>query len=406
MNGAAAPAAPARFAAAPRWMPRIRPTSWATAALLALAACPAPAHAGAPGTATLPQVLEQLRREIEAEPASNPTPIDTVLQHHEDTTGVSFDLAAAGAAAAPLVQPAGVTADEWQAVRTYLGDAGTAQDDVSENGDDHYTLLDLDEDGQRDLVITSYVGGTGLFTEITVLRRDPVHGFLALPNTAPDTAPATGTFSINGRGSDQTLYWLRIDGRSYAAYRDGDYFQDTLTLSRPLSPLPQEHSSSRVLQVRYRYRHTLAPAPDTANATTEEQDAARWLTQHPQLRAVADRELQRLGFDAQGRQRRPNPDARCPVPAATSDPEERAQWPWHGPGHYTFDYVADIRLRQGSDCYSASIVAFRSSNLTSYAACCALWLYAAPGEQAVTLPLLSKRERSSVRLTAAAPPAQ
>ncbi|MBB4125730.1 hypothetical protein GGR77_001001 [Xanthomonas translucens] len=393
---------------ASQWTLRARPPVWAAAALLALAAfSAAQATAADAGSTTLPQVLEQLRREIEAEPATDPTPIDTVLQRHADTTGLSFDIATAGAdgamAAAPT-QPAGATAAEWQALRTYLGAASAVQNDVSENGDHHYTLLDLDEDGQRDLLDTAYVGGTGLYTEIAVLRRDATHGFLAPPNAASEAEPAAAVFSINGRGGDQALYWLRIDGRSYAAYRDGDYAQDTLTLSRPLSSLREERSSPRVLQVRYRYRHTLAPSPEPAQATSEDQDAARWLAQHPQLRAIADRELQRLGFDAQGRQRSPDPNARCPAPAATGAPEESAQWPWRDAGHYTFDYVADLRLRHGSECYSASIVAFRSSYLTSYAACCALWLYAAPGQQAVALPLLSRRERASVAVIAAPPP--
>jgi len=411
VNRAAALAARARVAdAASQWTSRTRPTAWAAAALLALAVLnAAQARAADRGTATLPPVLERLRREIEAEPATDPTPIDTVLQRHADTTGLSFDIATAsadGAAAAAPTQPAGVTAAEWQALRTYLGAAGTVQDDVSESGNHHYTLLDLDEDGQRDLLDTAYVGGTGLYTEIAVLRRDAAHGFLAPPNAASEAEPATGVFSINGRGGDQALYWLRIDGRSYAAYRDGDYFQDTLTLSRPLSSQSDERSSPRVLQVRYRHRHTLAPAPDPAQATPEDQDAARWLARHPRLRAVADRELQRLGFDAQGRQRSPDPNARCPVPAGIGDPEEGAQWPWRDAGHYTFDYVADLRLRHGADCYSASIVAFRSSYLTSYAACCALWVYAAPGQQVAILPLLSRRERAGVAVIAATPAQQ
>jgi hypothetical protein len=408
VNRAAATAARARGAdAAPRRAPRTWPSAWAAAALLALATASATqARAADRGTTTLPQVLEQLRREIEAAPATDPTPIDTVLRRHADTTAVSFDIATAGAdgaAAAAPTQPHGITAAEWQAVRTYLDAAGSMQLDVSENGNHRYTLLDLDEDGQRDLLDSAYVGGTGLYTEIAVLRRDPAHGFRAPPNAASEAEPATGVFSINGRGGDQALYWLRIGGRSYAAYRDGDYFQDTLTLSRPLSPLSDGRNGPQVLQVRYRYRHTLAPSPDPAQATPEDQEAARWLTQHPQLRALADRELQRLGFDAKGRQRRPDPNARCPVPAGADNADERAQWPWRDAGHYTFDYVADLRLRDGSDCYSASIVAFRSSYLTSYAACCALRVYAAPGQQAATLPLLSRRQRAGVAVIGATP---
>lgn len=393
-------------------LPMRQPWRVATVALFALAACTAAqAHAHAAGAAaTLPQVLERLRLEIEAVPATDPTPIDTVLQRHADRTALSFDIVTTGGDGEPApapAQPPGVADAEWQALRRYWGPAGNVQDDDSENGHHRYTLVDLDEDGQRDLLDTAYVGGTGLFTEIAVLRRDAAHGFAAIPGNASDAGSAAGVFSINGRGGDQALYWLRIDGRSYAAYRDGDYLQDTLSLSRPLSALPGERASARVLQVRYRYRHTLAPpSQDPAQATPENQDSARWLAQHPQLRAVADRQLQQLGFDAQGRQRSPDPNARCPVPAEVDDAEERAQWPWHDAGHYTFDYVADLRLRQGAECYSASIVAFRSSYLTSYEDCCALWLYDAPGRQAATLPLLSRRERASVAVIAAAPAAQ
>lgn len=287
------------------------------AALLALAAgSAAQARAADTGTSTLPQVLERLRREIEAVPATDPSPIDTVLQRHVDSTGLSFDIAttnADGSAAAAPAQPAGVSAAEWQALRKYRGAADSVQDDLAGNGSHHSPLFDLDEDGQRDLLDSAYVGGTGLFTEIAVRRRDAAHGFLAPPGDAPGSEPVAGVFSINGRGGDQALYWLRIDGRSYAAYRDGDYFQDTLALSRPLSPLADERSSARVLQVRYRYRHTLAPLPqDPVQAAPEDRDAARWLARRPQLRAVADRQLQRLGFDARGRQTQPGSERALP----------------------------------------------------------------------------------------------
>ncbi|MBB4756262.1 hypothetical protein FHT15_000917 [Xanthomonas campestris] len=131
-----------------------------------------------------------------------------------------------------------------------------------------------------------------------------------------------------------------------------------MALSRPLSPLPAERHPTQALQIRYRYQHTLAaPRKAAAERLPEERQADDWLAQHPAMRAAVDTQLQHLRLDAQGRQRSPDPDARCPTPAESSDPELQAQWPWHDAGHYTFDFVADLGVRHGSDCYGASVVA-------------------------------------------------
>lgn len=60
---------------------------------------------------------------------------------------------------------ADISDDEWQ---TFL------QSDISadsENGKVSFTLVDLDGDGKRDLIIDSYVGGTGLFSYTGILKR-------------------------------------------------------------------------------------------------------------------------------------------------------------------------------------------------------------------------------------------
>ncbi len=58
-----------------------------------------------------------------------------------------------------------ISDDEWQA---FLRSSISAD---SENGKVSFTLIDLDGDGKRDLIIDSYVGGTGLFSYTGVLRR-------------------------------------------------------------------------------------------------------------------------------------------------------------------------------------------------------------------------------------------
>ncbi|NJC38519.1 hypothetical protein GGR60_003073 [Xanthomonas arboricola] len=67
-----------------------------------------------------------------------------------------------------------------------------------------------------------------------------------------------------------------------------------------------------------------------------------------------------------------------------------------------FDFVADLGVRHGSDCYSASVVAFCSSFQSANTECFVLWLYDAPGNQFANL-LLSTRERSGITLITAAP---
>jgi hypothetical protein len=60
---------------------------------------------------------------------------------------------------------ADISDDEWQA---FLHSDISAD---SENGKVSFTLVDLDNDGKRDLIIDSYIGGTGLFSYTGVLRR-------------------------------------------------------------------------------------------------------------------------------------------------------------------------------------------------------------------------------------------
>ena len=57
-----------------------------------------------------------------------------------------------------------ISDDEWQA---FLRSSISAD---SENGKVSFTLIDLDGDGKRDLIIDSYVGGTGLFSYTGVLK--------------------------------------------------------------------------------------------------------------------------------------------------------------------------------------------------------------------------------------------
>jgi len=369
------------------------------AALLAALSLPPLAAAS-----DLDGVLERLRAEIAAVPADDPAPIDTVLARYRDETGIDLQIPVAGDSDAPLpalVRPATVAPADWDAVTRYLHQTDAQHTVPVEMGELSLSLLDLDGDGQRDLVQSAYSGGTGLYTQVDLLRRDPQRGFVVPDSLDPQRPWAQGQYGISGRGSDQGLYWLRIDGVSYIAYRDGDYYGDTLLLNRPLSADPRERSPAVQLQVRYGRQHRLADPvmhldgePLDAQATAIAGD--RRLLKH------IDRLLATLSIDGEGVAHFGDEQGRCPVPAGT-DPDEAPAWPWRGAGSYTFDTAGDTVIRSGKQCYSASLIALRSSYAGDHALCCQLWLYRGPGEQAATLDLRSRRWVSGVTLVPVPP---
>ena len=369
------------------------------AALLAALSLPPLAAAS-----DLDGVLERLRAEIAAVPADDPAPIDTVLARYRDETGIDLQIPVAGDSDAPLpalVRPATVAPVDWDAVTRYLHQTDARHTVPVEMGELSLSLLDLDGDGQRDLVQSAYSGGTGLYTQVDMLRRDPQRGFVAPNSLDPQRPWAQGQYGISGRGSDQGLYWLRIDGVSYIAYRDGDYYGDTLLLNRPLSADPRERSPAVQLQVRYGRQHRLADPvmhldgePLDAQATAIAGD--RRLLKH------IDRLLATLSIDGEGVAHFGDEQGRGPVPAGT-DPDEAPAWPWRGAGSYTFDTAGDTVIRSGKQCYSASLIALRSSYAGDHALCCQLWLYRGPGEQAATLDLRSRRWVSGVTLVPVPP---
>ncbi|MBU2048534.1 MAG: hypothetical protein KKH61_06115 [Gammaproteobacteria bacterium] len=369
------------------------------AALLAALSLPPLAAAS-----DLDGVLERLRAEIAAVPADDPAPIDTVLARYRDETGIDLQIPVAGDSDAPLpalVRPANVTPADWDAVTRYLRETDAQHTVPVEMGELSLSLLDLDGDGQRDLVQSAYSGGTGLYTQVDMLRRNPLRGFVVPDRLDPQRPWAQGQYGLSGRGSDQGLYWLRIDGVSYIAYRDGDYYGDTLLLNRPLSADPRERSPTTRLQVRYGREHRLAdPAvhadgePLDANATAIAAD--RRLLKH------IERLLAALTLDGDGVAHFGDAQARCPVPPGT-DPGEAEIWPWRGAGSYTLDTAADTVIRSGKQCYSATLIALRSSYAGDHALCCQLWLYRGPGEQVATLDLRSRRWVSGVTVVPVPP---
>ena len=105
-----------------------------------------------------------------------------------------------------------ISDDEWQA---FLRSAISAD---SENGKVSFTLIDLDGDGKRDLIIDSYVGGTGLFsyTGVTVRYRYTLN-------------------SIRSPEKDQPLTPSLSDGDKADLLRSLEVMQGNLLKDKPAS---------------------------------------------------------------------------------------------------------------------------------------------------------------------------
>lgn len=122
-----------------------------------------------------------------------------------------FTLTYADDAPVSTTKPAAdISDDEWQA---FLHSDISAD---SENGKVSFTLIDLDGDGKRDLIIDSYVGGTGLFSYTGVLKRgdsafESVNNADSNDDDNFDAGVPGALYSINDRGANQWGRWIRIN---------------------------------------------------------------------------------------------------------------------------------------------------------------------------------------------------
>ncbi len=307
---------------------------------LALFACSAfAARAFAAG----PDPLETLRKEIaQAIAKGDLAPIRHVIAMHAAAGPAPFEVEVAEDDGKILwpARPSSVTPDEWAALKRSKLVYG-----FPENHHLSLQLMDLDEDGKRDLIIESYLGGTGLFSGVSVHRR--VGNQFVGQKKDPDD---NSFYTINGRGSDQEADWIRLGGRVYLAYRNGDYGYDELFLMRAFgAPLNEVDG----LVVEYRYRHRVSD-----KVLHGEYSPPTPLD--PELRRALQTALDQIGDtpaqDSGGK------FPQCPLPEGMT--EDDSNWPWFGPGHYTFGIVADLPVQVGTQCHAARLIAYRSSYLT------------------------------------------
>jgi uncharacterized protein len=288
------------------------------------------------------QVLDELQNRVRASRKNDPefalerTLASLALKGRETTFSAEPDADQyAEKTHFPKTVAKGVSADEWQALSATNFAADTALGATS------FTLLDLDGDGQRDLIVQTYTGGTGLFTFVEVFRRNGDRFIRRTP--ASDGESIGGAlYSISERGANQSVNWISLGGRVYAAYREGGYGIDEVYL---LNPFQVNHEVPK-LTVRYRYRLSIPRTqPDAEHETTYQ------LT--PALHRALAQGLATVDADSSdsGQARKPL----CPIPAAATDSEE---YYGYGAGYYAIEPVADFAVTIAGECFIARMNAW------------------------------------------------
>ena len=241
----------------------------------------------------------------------------------------------------PTHRPLGVTADEWQALQNSNIDAG------GENGSANYTLIDLNDDGKRDLLLDSYMGGTGLYHYVSAMQRKGNQFIGAYPclqkaECVENVDAESVIYALNGRGSNQAATWVRLQGRIYAAYRDGHYGADHIYLLRPFV----DNAQTPVIAVNYQYAFSVPKAQqhNEKKLTLDNQ------TQTALLKGLA------LANPSVAQDNNNNAQTKgCPAPENATE-DERWGYAHFGAGHYTFEIVDNFPVWFGTTCYIAQLV--------------------------------------------------
>lgn len=231
----------------------------------------------------------------------------------------------------PKSSPKGVTQSEWKAMQASNLDADT------ELGQTSFNLLDLDGDGQRDLIVQTYTGGTGLFSFFETYRRDGDRFTRRTAALGQESGIGSSLYSISNRGANQSVNWISIRGKVYAAYRDSSYGVDNVYL---LSPL-QINVEVPLVEVRYRYRLSIP--------RTQQKEAKKTTyTLKPALHRALAKGLATIDKESYGNGEERKPI--CPIPPSANDSEE---YYGYGAGYYVIEPVADFPVIIASECFIA-----------------------------------------------------
>ncbi|WP_446901485.1 lysozyme inhibitor LprI family protein [Burkholderia sp. YIM B11467] len=281
--------------------------------------------------------LDDLRTLVEqARRTDSRSPVDKAIERLRIKDAVTHFSSESGGEQGPVfpaARPGGVTADEWKALKASQID----NDDTAMGA--FYTLIDLDGDGRRDLVVESASNGTGLWSSVDVLRRNG--GKFEVPGESNE-AIERSLYTTNGRGANQAAEWIRVRGRVYALYRDSHYGVDEFYLLRPFTVVDQVPK----LTVHYRYRLSVpVEQHDEGGKSTTVLDGTLHAALEQALHAVSDSTALDAGADK----------PLCPIPPDVQG-DDRSEYSNYGPGHYTYEIVGDMPVHVGGKCYIGRLI--------------------------------------------------
>ncbi|MRT51200.1 DUF1176 domain-containing protein [Raoultella sp. RIT712] len=236
-----------------------------------------------------------------------------------------------------------ISDDEWQAFLHSDIDAD------SENGKVSFTLVDLDNDGKRDLIIDSYIGGTGLFSYTGVLKRgDSTFDSVVQGDSDDDDDFDAGVpgalFSLNGRGANQWNQWVRINGQVYALWYNGQFGEDNLYLLRPFSP------TDRTPAVTIRYRYALK----TLSSPEQGQPLSPALNPQDQADLLKSLDLMQSNL-LKDKKANAGDEPICPIPPGTSSDEADNYYSGVA-SYYVYETVAYIPVWIAGKCFIGTVV--------------------------------------------------
>jgi len=285
------------------------------------------------------QAMTELQQRIQEMSKSHPEfALERALESlHIKTTETSFSGEAGedDQTLFPKARPKDVTTDEWRALT--VSDITGAVD----FGQNSYTLMDLDDDGQRDLIVSTYAGGTGLFTYTETYLRTQDRFIRRAAALGPERSAESYLFYTNDRGANQSNDWIKLHGKVYAAYRNGAYGVDRVYLLNPLK------INSNVPTVTVSYRYDL-----DVPRTQHKEDGVTGFDLDPALHQSLNQALAKLRESNTARVTAEKSPL-CPIPPSGSGENDYYSY---GPTHYTIEMVADLPVVIGSECYIGALI--------------------------------------------------
>jgi len=282
------------------------------------------------------QVMEDLQQRIQDLSKDNPEfALERALDSMALDSGATSFSGASGEdeqSLFPKTIPQNVTGDEWKALKA------SDIDGAAESGQTTYTLMDMDGDGQRDLIVETYSGGTGMFSYTEPYRRNEDR---FISTTSGPAHESGSLFHTNDRGANQSVNWIKVRGKMYFAYRNGSYGVDQVFLLNPL----KINNEVPTLTVRYDYQLTVPHTQYLEDGTTpfELDPALQMVLAKALIKVNANEALET------GQQKTPI----CPIPSSVQDSDDYYSF---GASYYAVEPVADMPVVIGNECFIARLI--------------------------------------------------